>query len=494
MRAPTRVALAAGGFVVLAASAFLVIRVGSRETTPITLAGIRFFSSSLGFAALAVLKPGLIRLNFQKRDLPLFLLTGATGSVIYSLALMTGQQTASAGTASLIGATIPIWASVMAVTIGRERLAARAWFGVALAFAGTLIITVDPHAFGGLETGAAYIFVAALSNAVYFVAVKRLVIRYGALTAVAGTVWFGAILFLPLIGSMEPLGAWTLSGVGSGLFLGLCATLAGASLFAYVIGKVGAARASMITYLVAPVVVMFEWIIFDASPGSDLLLGGALTLSGLFLVSPRYKRESEMAYSRQMKTRFHADQIRVRSAAPADIPALVRLARELAQFQDLGDRFAATEAGIRAGLFGRHRSAEAVVAEAAGEIVGYAIFARSFSSTRGAPKMIVEDVFVAPEQRGLGVGHALFREMALRSKSMGACLAEWSVLRDNSDALVFYDSLGARPSKEWMTCTIDDSALDELAAYGVEPDQTRRGPLPRPNPPGDTLRKPAECS
>lgn len=302
MTLPTRVALAAGGFAALAASAFLVIRVGAQETTPITLAGIRFVAASMGFALLALLSRGLIRTDFKKRDIPLFLLTGATGSVMYNLLLFTGQQTASAGTASLIQATIPIWASVMAVSIGKERLSSGAWLGVALAFFGTLVMTVDPDALETFDVGAGFVLGAALSNAVYYVAVKRLVIRYGALSAVAGTLWAGTLLFIPFLFYMEPPSSWTFAATASGLFLGLCATLAGASLLAYVIGRVGVARASTVVYLVAPMVVSLEWAVFGEVPGADLLLGGTLTLTGLFLVRPRYKRERKDGLLRTIPT------------------------------------------------------------------------------------------------------------------------------------------------------------------------------------------------
>jgi len=293
MTVPTRVTLAAGGFAALAASAFLVIRVGAQETTPITLAGIRFVAASAGFAVLALLSRRLIRTDFRKRDIPLFLLTGAAGSVMYNLLLFKGQQTASAGTASLIQATIPIWASVMAVSIGKERLSAAAWLGVVIAFLGTVIMTVDPGALETFDLGAAFVVAAAMSNAVYYVGVKPLVIRYGALSAVAGTLWAGTFLFIPFMFYMEPISRWTPAAICSGLFLALCATLAGASLFAYVIGKVGVARASTVVYLVAPLVVSLEWLLFGDAPGTELLLGGTLTLTGLFLVRPRYKRDQK---------------------------------------------------------------------------------------------------------------------------------------------------------------------------------------------------------
>jgi len=174
-----------------------------------------------------------------------------------------------------------------------------------------------------------------------------------------------------------------------------------------------------------------------------------------------------MAYS-EPSPQSSRDLVKVRRAVPADIPDLIELTRQLAQFQDLGDRFAATEEGIRAGLFGRHRSAEAIVAQCGSEVTGYAIFAQSFSSTRCRPKLIVEDVFVMPDCRGRGVGSALFQAIADRARELGAGRIEWTVLRDNQEALQFYDSLGAVPSPEWVTCGVDGTAIDALRTSNVE--------------------------
>ncbi|HUF07845.1 MAG TPA: GNAT family N-acetyltransferase [Rhodothermales bacterium] len=171
---------------------------------------------------------------------------------------------------------------------------------------------------------------------------------------------------------------------------------------------------------------------------------------------------TKMAYSEPFP-QSSQDPVTVRRAVPADIPDLIELTRQLAQFQDLGDRFAATEEGIRAGLFGRHRSAEAIVAQCGWEVAGYAIFAQSFSSTRCRPKLIVEDIFVMPGCRDRGVGSALFQAIAEQARERGAGRIEWTVLRDNQEALQFYDRLGAVPSPEWVTCGVDENAIDALS-------------------------------
>jgi GNAT superfamily N-acetyltransferase len=234
--------------------------------------------------------------------------------------------------------------------------------------------------------------------------------------------------------------------------------VAGASLFAFVIGKVGAARASALVYVVAPIVVFEEWIVFGATPGSSLIVGGAFTLTGLFLVRPRFERETAPSASPRAVT--SPREVIVRPARPADIPQLKTLIEQLARYQDLSDRFAATEAGIRAGLFGRHRSAQALVAERGAEIVGYAIFALSFSSTRGERKLVVEDIFVVPDHQGCGVGSALFDDITRRAQELGACYAQWSVLRDNDRAIEFYERMGAQPAPEWITCTLEGDDFD----------------------------------
>jgi GNAT superfamily N-acetyltransferase len=154
----------------------------------------------------------------------------------------------------------------------------------------------------------------------------------------------------------------------------------------------------------------------------------------------------------------------VRDAVSRDVPLILTFIKSLAQYEKLSHEVSATEASLAASLFGARPSAEVVIAELAGNPVGFALFFHNYSTFLGKPGLYLEDLFVQPEARGSGVGKALLIYLAQVAKQRGCGRFEWWVLDWNKDAIGFYKSLGARAMDDWTVYRVDDQALDKMAA------------------------------
>jgi GNAT superfamily N-acetyltransferase len=156
--------------------------------------------------------------------------------------------------------------------------------------------------------------------------------------------------------------------------------------------------------------------------------------------------------------------VRIRSATPADVPLILRLVRELAEFEREPDAVVATEDMLSDALFGANPAAEAVIAEHESEPVGFALFFQNFSTWTGRPGMYLEDLYVTPAARGLGVGTALLRHLARIAVERGYGRFEWAVLDWNEPAIAFYRSVGAVGMDEWRIQRVSGDALEQLAS------------------------------
>ncbi len=157
--------------------------------------------------------------------------------------------------------------------------------------------------------------------------------------------------------------------------------------------------------------------------------------------------------------------ITVRTATPGDVPLIRELIEGLADYEHLRHECVATEDGLRETLFGARRYAEVVIAESSGSVpAGFALFFHNYSTFLARPGIYLEDLFVRPAQRGLGVGKALLQHLAELAVARGCGRLEWSVLNWNEDAIGFYRKLGARPQDDWTIYRVTGNALTQLAS------------------------------
>ena len=152
----------------------------------------------------------------------------------------------------------------------------------------------------------------------------------------------------------------------------------------------------------------------------------------------------------------------LRAAEPRDVPVIVGLVRELAEFEKLTHLVEVTPQRLHTHLFGDRPVAEAVVAEVSGQVVGFALFFTNFSTFLGKPGLYLEDLYVQPAHRNGGVGRALLTHLAALANARGYGRFEWSVLDWNVDAIRFYDKMGATLLREWRICRVTGAALRDF--------------------------------
>jgi GNAT superfamily N-acetyltransferase len=153
----------------------------------------------------------------------------------------------------------------------------------------------------------------------------------------------------------------------------------------------------------------------------------------------------------------------LRPAARTDLPAIVGLIRELAQYERLEHLVVATAESIEPHLFGPKPAAEVVLAEVQGEPAGFALFFTNFSTFLGRPGLYLEDLYVKPAHRGAGLGKALLEHLGALAVERGCGRFEWSVLDWNESAIAFYERMGATVMPDWRICRITGERLQAFA-------------------------------
>lgn len=156
----------------------------------------------------------------------------------------------------------------------------------------------------------------------------------------------------------------------------------------------------------------------------------------------------------------------LRPATPADVPAIVGLIRELAEFEKLTHLCVVTPELLAPQLFGPRPAAEAVVAEVGGRVVAFALFFTNFSTFLAKPGLYLEDLYVQPAFRGHGLGQALLKHLGALAVQRGCGRFEWSVLDWNVNAIALYEKMGATVMPEWRICRVTGPALQAFAAPG----------------------------
>ncbi|SOD93391.1 GNAT family N-acetyltransferase [Blastococcus haudaquaticus] len=157
----------------------------------------------------------------------------------------------------------------------------------------------------------------------------------------------------------------------------------------------------------------------------------------------------------------------VRPIRPDDVPAVVGLVRELADYEKALDEVRLTEPQLTDCLFGDSPALFGHVATADdGAVVGVALWFLNFSTWRGTHGVYLEDLYVQPQHRGTGLGKELLRSLAAVCVERGYSRLEWSVLDWNTPSIDFYRAAGAVPMDEWTVFRLTDDALTAFATTG----------------------------
>lgn len=162
--------------------------------------------------------------------------------------------------------------------------------------------------------------------------------------------------------------------------------------------------------------------------------------------------------------------IRIRTAIPGDEDEIVAMVRELAEYERAADLAIATPEHFRDALFGEHPAVFAHIAQTdRGEVAGFAVWFRNFSTWQGKHGIYLEDLYVRPQFRGSGIGQALMAELAALCESEGYPRFEWWVLDWNESARNVYHHLGAESLTEWIPYRVSGEALSNLAQRAITP-------------------------
>ncbi len=153
----------------------------------------------------------------------------------------------------------------------------------------------------------------------------------------------------------------------------------------------------------------------------------------------------------------------IRPALPSDVPEILAMIRELAAYEREPDAVVATESGLSSALFGPAPAVFGHVALVDGAHAGFALWFLNFSTWLGGHGIYLEDLFVRPSHRGLGLGRTLLGTLTSIAAERGYGRVEWSVLDWNTPAQGFYRSLGAKPMDEWTVWRLTGDALRGLS-------------------------------
>jgi len=153
-------------------------------------------------------------------------------------------------------------------------------------------------------------------------------------------------------------------------------------------------------------------------------------------------------------------------STPEDVPVILTLIKELADYERLANQVIATESDLTHALFSDRPDAEAVIGRYDGEPVGFALFFQSFSTFLGRTGLYLEDLYVRPAYRGRGFGHRFLSYLARLAVKRRCGRFEWSVLDWNELAIKSYRRAGAVPMDDWTVFRLTGDALEALAREG----------------------------
>lgn len=246
----------------------------------------RFLIASILFFLYAMLPRSNFKLP-KKEDLLLIFGLGIAGITFYHLGVTFGQQTVSAGTASMVVGSAPIFTTLIAVFILKEKMERFGWIGLGIGFIGVIIITIGSTGFTlTLSTGLLFVLFATISTSFFFVYQKPLLSRYNPVQLTAMFTWAGTVpMLIYLPGLFENIQTVTLEANLAALYVGVVpATLCYAA-WAIALSHGEVSTVSSMLYLEPPIAIIIAWFWLNELPSTLSMIGGFIAISSVAIVN-----------------------------------------------------------------------------------------------------------------------------------------------------------------------------------------------------------------
>ncbi|MEU0502246.1 DMT family transporter [Nocardia sp. NPDC005998] len=277
---------AAAVAVVLWASAFVFIRAAGHDFSPGALALGRLLAASVTLVAVLVIRgEGLpVRAAW-----PGIIVSGVLWFGVYMVALNWGERNVDAGTAAMVVGIGPVLIAVLGGLVLREGFPARLMAGMAVSFAGTIVVGLSTTDGGGAAVlGVVLCLIAAIVWAASTIAQKPALASASALQVTTFGSVIGTIVCLPFSGQLiTEAAAAPVSSTLSLVYLGVFPTALAFTTWAYALARTTAGKMGVTTYVVPALVVVMSWIALDEVPGPLTIVGGVLCLAGVAITRAR---------------------------------------------------------------------------------------------------------------------------------------------------------------------------------------------------------------
>jgi len=154
---------------------------------------------------------------------------------------------------------------------------------------------------------------------------------------------------------------------------------------------------------------------------------------------------------------------KIEPAKSTDVGLILEMIHELAQWEGCSDEVEASESSLIESLFTEQSIAKVLIAYIENKPVGYMIYCPKFATYTGRNEIYLQDLYLRREARGSGLGLALMQKLAQIALAKNATRIEWFVDQANTQALSFYDKLGANVIDDIKVVRLEGEHLSSLA-------------------------------
>ena len=283
MRIDSRIIIAIGITILLWASSFAAVRASLQAFTPGHIALFRFLIASILLAVSALIThtklPAL-------KDIPVIFLLGFLGVFAFHTAQNYGQVTVTAGSAGMIISSVPIFTAILATIFLGEKLKLWGWLSIFISFLGVSLIALGEREGVKFDFGVIFLLLAAIVAAIYFVLQKPYLIRYTALQLVTYMIWAGTLLLLVFTpGLIEEVANAPIEATIATIYLGIFPSAVAYVTWSYALSRAPATIVASFLYLQPVFAVIIAWIWLNEIPALISMIGGVVTILGVFLVN-----------------------------------------------------------------------------------------------------------------------------------------------------------------------------------------------------------------